>query len=186
MKACNKSILKSLKNYFRGWLPKSSSYTTPSTSMLSTASYAAKIALAMRLIYGMALIGLLFAPFGSYHSFGTPSIYGILWGFHLPVGYIGLVLGMLVILSPKFIFARKYSFAVALVMMGVLLIGSVWLFPKEYFINWLNGTSFSGTQIDIDYAVGNAVTLFIGMASIIAGIVSRIIVNSVRGSKSRI
>jgi len=73
-----------------------------------------------------------------------------------------------------------------MVAVGVLLIGSLFLVPREPFINWINGTNFSSSQIDIDYAVGNAVTLFIGMASIIVGIVSRISVISIGVSKKGI
>jgi hypothetical protein len=128
---------------------------------------------------------LLIMPFGVYHSRVEPYIIGSLWGYNLPIGYIGLILGILVILFPKTALSRKSSLGVAMVTIGLLLIGSL-LIPRESLINWINGTSFSGSQIDIDYAVGNAVTLFIGMTSIIAGIVSRISVNSIRGSKSRI
>ena len=67
-----------------------------------------------------------------------------------------------------------------MVAIGVLLIGSLYLVPREPFINWINGTNFSSSQIDIDFAVGNAVTLFIGLFSIVAGITAKISAYSFR------
>jgi hypothetical protein len=142
--------------------------------MLNLGSFSAKITLAMRLAYGMALIAVLFTPFGVYHSRVEPYIVGSLWGYNLPIGYIGLALGMLMLLFPKTILAKKASLGVALVVTGFFLIGSLYLIPKESFINWINGTNFSGSQIDVDFAIGNAITLFMGLFSIIAGIVARL------------
>jgi hypothetical protein len=122
----------------------------------------------------LALIAVLFTPFGVYHSRVEPYIVGSLWGYHLPIGYVGLVLGLLVILSSKTILARKYSFGATMVVIGLFLIISVYLFPREYFINLIHGTNFSGVQIDIDYIIGNSVVLFLALFSIIAGLIARI------------
>ncbi len=123
---------------------------------------------------------LLIMPFGVYHSRVEPYIVGSLWGYNLPIGYIGLILGMLVILFPRTVLARKSSFGVAMVVIGFSLIGSVYLVPRESLINWINGTNFSGSQIDVDFAIGNAITLFMGLFSIIAGIVARLSVHSLK------
>lgn len=175
---------KTIIGALRGWIPKEPALRSDQTITFS--NHLLKWFQFARLFYGVMLGALLIMPFGVYHSRVEPYIIGSLWGYNLPIGYIGLMLGILVIFFPKTALSRKSSLGVAMVIIGLLLIGSVYLVPRESFINWINGTSFSGSQIDIDYAVGNAVTLFIGMASIIAGIMSRISVNSIRGSKSRI
>jgi hypothetical protein len=143
-------------------------------AMLNIGSFSDKITIAMRIAYGMALIAVLFTPFGVYHSLVEPYIVGSLWGYNLPIGYIGLTLGVLALVFPKTILAKKSSLGTAMIVTGVLLIGSLYLIPKESFINWINGTNFSGSQIDIDFAIGNAVTLFMGLFSIIAGLTSKI------------
>jgi hypothetical protein len=125
---------------------------------------------------------LLIMPFGVYHSGVKPYLIGSLWGYNLPIGYIGLALSILAIVFPKTVLARRSSFGIAMVAIGVLLVCSLYLVPREPFINWINGTNFSSSQIDVDFAIGNAATLFIGMFSIIAGIVARI---SAHPSKER-
>lgn len=127
--------------------------------------------LALRLAYGLALIAILFIPFGSYHSFGEPAIYGVLWGYHLPIGYVALVLGVLVIFSPKTILARNYSFGATMVVIGLFLMLSLLLYPKQISINLIHGTNVNA---DIDYPVGNSVTLFLALFSIIVGLTARI------------
>ena len=129
--------------------------------------------LALRLAYGLALAAILFAPFGVYHSRVEPYIVGSLWGFHLPVGYFALALGILVIFFPEKILARNYSFGATMVVIGLLLLLSLYLFSKEYSINLMHGTSFSRSQIDIDYPIGNIVTVFLALFSIIAGLAAR-------------
>jgi hypothetical protein len=161
----------------RGWIPKSMSYPIQGTHKLNADGYFAKITAVMRMVYGLALMAILFTPFGVYHSRVEPYIVGSLWGYSLPIGYIGLAVGIIAILFPKTILARKTSFGIAMVAIGVLLIGSLYLVPREPFINWINGTNFSSSQIDIDFAVGNAITLFIGLFSIITGLTSRISVH---------
>ncbi len=163
------NVLKKLKNWCPQ--PKSSSQSNlrnQNIAMLNIGNFSDKITIAVRVAYGMALIAVLFTPFGVYHSLVEPYIVGSLWGYNLPIGYIGLILGVLAIVFQN-VLAKKSSLGTAMIVTGVLLIGSLYLIPKESFINWINGTSFSGSQIDIDFAIGNAVTLFMGMFSIIAG-----------------
>lgn len=127
--------------------------------------------LALRLAYGLTLIAILFIPFGSYHSFGEPAIYGVLWGYHLPVGYVALVLGVLVIFFPKMILASNYGFGATMVVIGLFLMLSLLLYPKQYSINLIHGTNVTA---DIDYPVGNSVTLFLSLFSIVVGLAARI------------
>lgn len=173
------TIKKSLENRIRGWIPKEPSVPSQTVSAFNVLK---RLELA-RLAYGVMLSALLITPFGVYHSRVEPYIIGSLWGYNLPIGYIGLILGIQVILFPRTVFARKPSFGVAMVVIGVLLIGSVYLVPRESFINWINGTNFSGSQIDVDFAIGNAITLFMGMFSVVAGLVARISVHSLKRVK---
>ena len=107
-----------------------------------------------RLAYGLALASLLFIPFGVYHSTSEPYITGLLYGFHLPTGYIGLLLGITMVLYPKFAKVKNLRFETLLLLAGFFILLSLF-FPSEYFINVLNKTSFNSSQIDIDYPVGN-------------------------------
>jgi hypothetical protein len=173
------TIKKSLENRIRGWIPREPSVLSSQT--VSAFNVLKRLEL-VRLAYGVMLGALLIMPFGVYHSGVKPYLIGSLWGYNLPFGYIGLALGILTIIFPKTVLARRSSFGIAMVAIGVLLVCSLYLVPREPFINWINGTNFSSSQIDVDFAIGNAATLFIGMFSIIAGIVARI---SAHPSKER-
>ena len=168
-------VLKKLKRWCpQPKTPAQTNLRNQNTNMLRIGSFSAKIAIALRVVYGLALIAVLFTTFGVYHSRVEPYIGGSLWGYQLPIGYVGLALGMLAILYPKTILARKYSFGAVMVVIGLFLIISVYVFPKEYFINLIHGTNFSGVQIDVDYPIGNAVTLCLAIFSIIVGLMARI------------
>jgi hypothetical protein len=45
-----------LRNRFRGWIPKNTSYPVQGTGKLNTEGYFAKVTMAMRLVYGLALV----------------------------------------------------------------------------------------------------------------------------------
>ena len=128
----------------------------------------------LRLCYSLVLIALLFIPFGVYHSRSEPYIIGSLWGYHLPIGYIGLLLGLFVIFYSRMAFGKDLRFGSVMIVIGFLLILSFLFSPKDYFINLLNGTSFNGFQIDIDYPIGNSVVWGLSLLSIAAGFVLRI------------
>jgi hypothetical protein len=165
------TIKKSLENRIRGWIPREPSVLSSQT--VSAFNVLKRLEL-VRLAYGVMLGALLIMPFGVYHYRVEPYIIGSLWGYNLPIGYIGLALGILAIAFPKTVLARRSSFGITMVAIGVLLIGLLYLVPREPFINWINGTNFSSSQIDIDFAIGNILTLFMGLFSITAGIISRI------------
>ena len=99
---------------------------------------------------------------------------GYIWGYQLPIGYVGLALGLLAILSPKTILARKHSFGTVMVAIGIFLIISLYLSPYEYFINLIHGTNLPGGAIDVEYPIGHIVTLYLAMFSIIVGLAARI------------
>ena len=128
----------------------------------------------LRLYYSLVLIALLLIPFGVYHSRSEPSIIGSLWGYHLPIGYIGLLLGLFVIFYSRMAFGKDLRFGSVMIVIGFLLILSFLFSPKDYFINLLNGTSFNGFQIDIDYPIRNSVVWGLSLLSIAAGFVLKI------------
>jgi len=127
----------------------------------------------LRLTYGFALIAIIFTPFGVYHSISEPYIIGSLWGYHLLVGYVGLVSGILVVLYPKIGFVRNLSFGSLMILIGLFLMLS-FIPPKDYFVNLLHGTTFHPGQIDVDYPAGNSVVLALSILSIAIGFASRI------------
>ena len=128
----------------------------------------------LRLVYGLMLFAILFTPFGVYHSRSEPYIIGNLWGYDLPIGYIGLASGLLVILYQKIDFLKKSKFGSIMIIIGIFLLLSFLFSPKDFFINLLNGTSFSAGQIDIDSPVGNSAVWGLSLFSIITGLLLRI------------
>ena len=162
------TLKKYLENHVRGWLPKELSL--PSYQRIKMVDYHALQYL--RLVYGIMLGALLVTPFGVYHSRSEPYIIGSLWGYHLPIGYIGLFLGIVILLYPRLNNVRSFRFSSFMPFIGLLLLLSFILTPRYYFINLLHGTNFSDSQIDIDYPVGNSVVWGLSLLSIALGLVS--------------
>jgi hypothetical protein len=158
---------KSTLNRVRGWLPKETSL--PSTQRVRLADYFVRSTV-LRLVYGVMLAVLLVTPFGVYHSRVEPYVTGALWGYQLPVGYIGLLLGITAVLYPVKLRSRKFSLLLAFT--GLALLASFIFAPKDYLINLFNGTSFSPNQIDIDFSLGNLAVLVLSLASLFAGVAS--------------
>ncbi len=122
-----------------------------------------------RLIYGILLAALLFTPFGVYHSTSEPYIQGNLFGYNLPVGYVGVILGILVIASPKLGFLKNRNFGSLMVLIGLLLFVSFAFSPKGFFINLIHGTNFDSFRIDVDYPSGNALAVLLSCISVAVG-----------------
>jgi hypothetical protein len=127
----------------------------------------------LRLAYGSMLVAVLFVPFGVYHSTVEPYVTGYLWGFLLLVGYVAAASGITVILYPRLPALKKLRFDTLLLLIGLALLFFVLVIPREFAVNLFNGTSFSPGQVDIDYAVGNAVVLFLAILSGITGVLIR-------------
>jgi hypothetical protein len=126
----------------------------------------------LRLAYGVMLGALLVTPFGVYHSRVEPYITGYLWGYNLPIGYAGLLLGIVAVLYPRLNALRRLRFSSFMPFIGLFLLLSVFFSPKDYFINLIHGTNFSSVQIDVDFAVGNSAVLGLSLLSIAFGLVS--------------
>lgn len=109
----------------------------------------------LRVLFGIALMSLLLAPFGIYHSFSEASVMGSLWGYHLPIGYLGLVAGLLVVAYPKTGLTKKVSLSSLLIVIGVLLIITQALTTEKYFAGLIHGATSNTAMIDIDYPFGN-------------------------------
>ena len=161
--------LRYLEKRIRGWLPKEPMLL--SHQRIKMIDNIMRFQL-LRLIYGLMLCALLFTPFGVYHSRSEPYIIGSLWGYHLPIGYIGLFLGIVILLYPRLNNVRSFRFSSFMPFIGLLLLLSFILTPRYYFINLLHGTNFSDSQIDIDYPVGNSVVWGLSLLSIALGLVS--------------
>lgn len=126
----------------------------------------------LRVAYGVLLIAVLFIPFGDYHSRAEPYIAGFLWGYELPVGYVALVSGLAVLFYPKLpLLKGRLDFVV--VMIGLVLLLSLSISSKDFFINLLNGTDFNAGQIDVDSAVGNVVVWVLSLFSLALGFALR-------------
>jgi hypothetical protein len=124
----------------------------------------------IRLSYGCILAVLLFVPFGVYHSTVEPYITGFLFGYNLPVGYVSLLLGAIVIFYPKIAISKRVSLQSFMPLIGLALIVSFLLSPKDAFINLFNGANFSPSQIDVDFPIGNALVWGMSLLSISAGL----------------
>ena len=116
------------------------------------------------------LVMLLFVPFGAYYSRVEPYIIGYLWGYHLPVGYAGLIAGIMVVLYSKLALVRKLRFGSIMIVVELFLFLSFFFWPKVYSINLLQNTRFDGTQVDIDSSIGNSVVWGLSLISIIVGL----------------
>jgi hypothetical protein len=157
---------KNLKNRVRGWFPEDRSL--PSHKM---ADHAMRLQL-VRLVYGVMLGALLVMPFGVYHSIAEPYIVGSLWGYYLPIGYAGLLLGAIAVLYSRLGTLRSLKFSSLMVIIGLSLLLTFIFSPTDYFINLLHGTNFSAGQIDVDFILGNSAVLGLSLLSIIVGLAS--------------
>ena len=169
MKTYNKGILKSLENRFRGWLPKE--FSLPNHQRIKMVEDFMRFQF-LRLVYGVMLGALLVTPFGVYHSRSEPYVIGSLWGYHLPIGYVGLLLGIAVILYPRVSALRRRRFSLLMSIIGLSLLVTLIFTPKDYFINLLHGTNFSPSQIDVDFPLGNSAVLGLSLLSLVVGLVS--------------
>ena len=160
---------KYLEKHIRGWIPKE--FSLPSHQRIKTVDHLMRVQL-LRLTYGVMLGALLVTPFGVYHSRSEPYITGSLWGYHLPIGYVGLLLGIAVILYPRLNTLRSLRFSSFMPFIGLFLLLSVFFSPNDYFINLLHGTNFSSGQIDVDFPLGNLAVLWLSLLSIAFGLVS--------------
>jgi hypothetical protein len=163
------SLKKRLETFFQGWLPKKLSL--PRNQRIKIVDYFMRLQL-LRLSYGVMLGALLVTPFGVYHSISEPYIAGSLWGYYLPIGYVGLLLGVVVVLYPKLNTLRSLRFSLFMPFIGLSMLLSLFFSPNYYFINLLNGTNFSSGQIDVDFPVGNSAVLGLSFLSIAFGLVS--------------
>jgi hypothetical protein len=120
----------------------------------------------LRLAYGAVLIAVLFLPFGLYNTMAEPYISGVVWGFMLPVGYIAAVSGVAVIFYPRSRLLRRLGFGCLLIVVGVLLLLSLGLYPRELSISLLHGTNI----IDIDYSTFTGAVFWLSLLSVIAGV----------------
>jgi hypothetical protein len=119
----------------------------------------------LRLAYGAVLIAVLFLPFGIYNTMAEPYVSGAVWGFMLPVGHIAAASGAAVILYPRSKLLRKIGFSYLLIVVGVSMLLSLWLYPREYSISLLYGTN----MIDIDYSTFTGAVFWLSLLSAAAG-----------------
>ena len=120
----------------------------------------------LRLAYGIILIAVLFLPFGVYNTMAEPYASGVVWGFMLPAGYIAATSGVAVIFYPRLKLLRKFGFGYLLIAVGVLLMLSLWLYPRTLSISLLHGTN----MIDTDYSTFTGAVFWLSLLTIIAGI----------------
>jgi hypothetical protein len=120
----------------------------------------------LRLAYGAVLIAVLILPFGLYNTMAEPYVSGAVWGFMLPVGYVAAVSGVAVIFYPRSKLLRRLGFGYLLMVVGVSLLLSLWLYPRELSISLLHGTN----MIDIDYSTFTGAVFWLSFLSIVAGI----------------
>ncbi len=119
-------------------------------------------------------MSLLLAPFGIYHSFSEASVMGSLWGYHLPIGYLGLAAGLLVVAYPKIALTKKVSLGSLLIIIGVLLIVTQALTPEKYFAGLIHGATSNTAAIDIDYPFGNWLVWGLVFVSVAGGLLLKV------------
>jgi hypothetical protein len=119
----------------------------------------------LRLAYGAVLIAVLFLPFGLYNTMAEPYVSIVVWGFMLPVGYVAAASGVAVIFYPMSKLLRRLGFGYLLIVVGVSLLLSLWLYPREISISLLHGTN----MIDICYSTLTGTVFWLSLLSIAAG-----------------
>ena len=122
-----------------------------------------------RVLLGIGFVSNLILPFGVYHSYVEPYVIDYLWGYKSPVGWIGLVLGLLLLAYPRTPVARKLSIGLFMVISGTLLLASVVITPSVTYdlLNLWHGTSIRAW--DIDRSTMNLWPVFLSIASIVIG-----------------
>jgi hypothetical protein len=166
---------KRTKQQVRGWLPKENSL--PGDQTTSIFNHLTRLHL-VQMTYGVMLGALLVMPFGVYHSISAPYITGYLWGYDLPIGYVGLLIGILAVLYPKVSHLRSLKFSSLMPIIGLFLLLTLIFSPNYYFINLLHGTSFSSFQIDVDFQLGNLAVVGLSILSIALGLASATILGT--------
>ena len=119
----------------------------------------------LRWAYGAMLVAVLFLPFGVYHTMTEPYVSGALWGFMLPVGYVAAASGVAVILYPRSHLLKRLGFGYLLTLVGVFMLLSMLMFPRELSISLLHGTN----MIDMDYSTFTGAVFWLSLFSIGAG-----------------
>ena len=160
---------KKVEKRIRGWLPKENSL--PSSQKIGIFNYLTRFQF-VRLFYGIMLGALLVTPFGVYHSISEPYVIVYLWGYDLPIGYVGLLLGIVMILYPRSSSLRNLRFSSFMPIIGLFLLLTLIFSPNYYFINLQHGTNFSASQIDIDFQLGNSAVVIFSLLSIALGLAS--------------
>jgi hypothetical protein len=158
-----------IEQRIRGWLPKEK--PSPSSQTIGMLSHLTSFYF-MRLAYGVVLGSLLVVPFGVYHSVSEPYVTGYLWGYDLPIGYAGLLLGVLTIFYPRINRLRSLRFSSLIPIIGISLLLTLVFSPNYYFVNLLHGTSFSSFQIDVDFQLGNSAVVGLSFLSMVLGLAS--------------
>lgn len=120
----------------------------------------------IRLAYGVVLIAVLFLPFGLYHTMAEPYASGAVWGFMLPAGYVAAASGLAVIFYPRSKLLRRLGFGYLLMVLGVSLLLSLWLYPRELSLSLIHGTN----MFDIDYSTFTGAVFWLSLLSVAAGI----------------
>lgn len=123
----------------------------------------------LRLAYGAVLIAVLFIPFGLYNTMVEPYVSGAIWGFMLPVGYVAAASGLAVIYYPHSKLLRKLGLGNILIVVGISLLLSLWLYPRELSISLLHGTN----MIDTDYSTFTGAVFWLSLLSTAMGVAIR-------------
>jgi len=151
-------------------LPKESSFPGSQSQRVGLVDYFMRFQF-VRFVYGLMLAGLLVTPFLFYHSRAEPYITGVLWGYQLPIGYVGLLLGILAIMYPRFNVLKNLRFSTIMAIAGLSLLVALIFNPSDYIINMLNGTSFTPGQMDVEASLGSITVVWISFLSLTAGLV---------------
>ena len=112
------------------------------------------------------LIAVLFLPFGFYNTMAEPYASGAVWGWMLPVGYVAVASGVAVIFYPRSKLLRRLGFGYLLMLVGISLLLSLWLYPKQLSISLLHGTN----MIDTDRSTFTGAVFWLSLLSVVAGI----------------
>jgi hypothetical protein len=98
------------------------------------------------IMFGLLFIASAFIPLGPYHHEGGLDIAGTLWNFMLPTGWLGIVIGVGLLLNGR-IGLKNKRLAYVMFLVSLLLIVVFLLQDADYFLSLWHGVS---TNFDVD------------------------------------
>jgi hypothetical protein len=98
------------------------------------------------IVFGLLFIASAVIPVGPYHSLGETNITGVLWNFMLPTGWLGIAIGVGLLLNER-IGLNDKQLAYGMFAVSLLLLLAFLLQDVDYFLSFWHGIN---TNFDVN------------------------------------